>query len=94
MYSTALVFEETFAQTAFALLSCAVPGLSEFYSPVATISQPWGCAIPGAHLGSTARIQRDIRADVFAVVNCAVVGLSVFYSLVLRCSLVFFISWF
>jgi len=34
MYSTALVFEETFAKTAFAVVSCAVPGLSEFYSPV------------------------------------------------------------
>jgi len=34
MHSTALVFEETFAQAAFAVLSCAVPGLNEFYSPV------------------------------------------------------------
>jgi len=34
MYSTALIFEETFAQTVFAVVSCAVPGLSEFYSPV------------------------------------------------------------
>jgi len=32
--STALVFEETFAQTAFAVVNCAVAGLSEFYSPV------------------------------------------------------------
>jgi len=27
-------FEETFARTTFAVASCAVPGLSEFYSPV------------------------------------------------------------
>ena len=33
VYSTALVFEETFAQNAFAVVSCAVPGLSEFSSP-------------------------------------------------------------
>ena len=30
MYSTALVIDETFAKTAFAVVSCAVPGLSEF----------------------------------------------------------------
>ena len=41
-------------------------------------------------LGSTARIQRDIRLEtVFAVVNFAVVALNVFYSLVLACNLIF-----
>ena len=34
MHSTALVFDETFAITSFAIASCAVPGLSEFYYPV------------------------------------------------------------
>jgi len=29
-----LVFGETFAQNSFAVASCSVPGLSEFYSPV------------------------------------------------------------
>jgi len=64
-YSTALVFEEIFAKTAFAVVSCAVPGLSVFYSLDFSISLPWVCVIPGAHLGSTVRIQWDIRADDF-----------------------------
>ena len=34
-----LSYLETFAKTAFAVVSCAVPGLSEFYSPVASIWQ-------------------------------------------------------
>ena len=33
----ALVFEETFAQTAAAVVSRAVSRLSEFYSPVASV---------------------------------------------------------
>jgi len=66
MYSTALVFEEIFPQTGFAIVSCAVPGLSKFYSPVVSISQTRVHNIPGAHLlGSTARIQRDIRSECF-----------------------------
>jgi len=51
MYSTALVCEETFAKTTFAVVSCAVPGLIEFYSPVAFIWQQTSvCDIPGGHL--------------------------------------------
>ena len=53
MYSTALVFEETFAITAFAVVSCAVLRVKS-----------WVCAIAGAHfLGLVARNQRDISAD-------------------------------
>ena len=37
MCSTALLFEETFAKTAFAVVICAVTGLSELYSPVVSI---------------------------------------------------------
>ena len=37
VYSTALVFEEQFAQTAFAVVSRAVLGPSKFYSLVASI---------------------------------------------------------
>jgi len=44
---------------------------SEYISPlVVSIVHPWFCTIPGAHLGSTARIQRDIRADCFC--SCTV----------------------
>jgi len=49
-------------QRVSAVLTCAVPELGVFHSLVFSISQPWVCA----HLlGSTARIQRDIRADCF-----------------------------
>ena len=37
MYLTALVFEEAFAKTVFAVVSCAVRGLIEFHSPVVSI---------------------------------------------------------
>jgi len=53
-YSTALVFEETFAQVAFAIVSCAVSGLNEFYTLVSSIwqtllpSKP-GCATFQSH---------------------------------------------
>ena len=67
---------------AYTLGSCDLrcPGLSAFYSLVVSIPQPRVCTIPGAHLlGSTAHIQRNIRADCFcALVNCAAVGPSVF----------------
>jgi len=36
-YSTALVFEDAFTQSASAVVSCAVSGLSELNSPVASI---------------------------------------------------------
>jgi len=39
--STALVFEETLVQTAFAVVTCAVPGLSVFYSLVVSILHFW-----------------------------------------------------
>jgi len=53
-------------QLIFAVVICAVPGLSVFYSFVASILQSWVCTIRGVHLlGSTARIQRDIRSDCF-----------------------------
>ena len=85
MHSTALVFKETFAQTAFAVLGCVVPGLSEFYSPVCFYCQPWVCDWNVAHpQGSKTRNQQDIRAEpqiIFAILTCAVPGLSVFYSL-------------
>jgi len=48
-YSTALVFEETFAKTSFAVVSCAVPGRSEFYSPVCLWPLDLGCAPFQAH---------------------------------------------
>jgi len=52
-------------QRVSAVVTCAVVGLSVFYCLV-SIRQPWVCAIPGAQLlGSTAGIQRDIRADCF-----------------------------
>ena len=38
-YSTALVFEDAFTQSASAVVSCAVSGLSELNSPVASIWQ-------------------------------------------------------
>jgi len=70
----------------FALVSCAVPGLSEFYPLFVLVWQPWVCAIPGAHLqGTKIRNRQGIHAEPqtgFAVVACAVPGLSVFYSLV------------
>jgi len=47
MYLTAHVLEETLAQTAFAVVSRADPGMSEFYSPVASIWQTRVCDIPG-----------------------------------------------
>ena len=81
-----LVFEETFAKTVSAVVNCAVPGLSEFYSLFGLISQPQVCAIPVAHLqGSKTRNRQNIPAEpqtVFAVVTCAFPGLSVFYSIV------------
>ena len=58
MYSTALVI----AQTAFAVVICAVAELSVFYSPVVAVEQPWVCVIPGL-LVSTARIRRGNRAN-------------------------------
>jgi len=45
MFLTALVFENTFAQTAFAVVSCAVPVLSKFYSPVVSIWQTKVCVV-------------------------------------------------
>jgi len=73
-------------QTAFAIVSCAVPGLSEFYSLFVSSSQPWVCDISGEHLQSSkTRNLQDIRAvpqHLSAVVTCVVPGLSVFYSLV------------
>jgi len=55
-----------FPQTAFAVVSYAVPGLSVIHSLVVSIWQPWVCAIYGAHLlGSTACIQRGIYSDYF-----------------------------
>ena len=79
VYSTALVLEETFAQTAFAVVSRAYPGMSEFYSPVASIWQTRMCDIPGAHLqGSKTCNGRDIRAEpqlVSSLVTCALSGL-------------------
>ena len=49
-----------------AVVSCALPGLIEFYSPVASVWQTKVCAIRGAYLlGSTARMQKNIRADCF-----------------------------
>ena len=78
---------QTFAQTAFAVVSCAVPGLSEFYSPVASMLQIRVCDISGAHLqGSKTRNRQDIRAEpqlISAVASCAVPGLKVFYTLIL-----------
>jgi len=66
-----------------AVVSCTLPELIEFYSPVIHIGQTRVCAIRGTHiLASTARIEKDIRADCFADVTCAVVGVSVFHSLV------------
>jgi len=50
-------------QLVSAVAACAVPVLSEFYSLVVSIWQPWVFAIRGAQLRSTARIQRDIGAD-------------------------------
>ena len=37
MRSTAFIFEEIFAQTALAVVSCAVPGVSEFSPLFVTI---------------------------------------------------------
>jgi len=51
-------------QTAFPVVTCAVLGLSVFCSLV-SIWHPGLCAIPDAHLGSTARIAADIRVDCF-----------------------------
>ena len=60
-----LVTDKAEPQLIFAVVICAVPGLSAFYS-VASILQSWVCVIRGVHLlGSTARIQRDIRWDCF-----------------------------
>jgi len=82
----ALVFEETFAQTAAAVVSCAVSRLSEFYSPVASVWHTRVRDIPSAHLqGSKPCNCQDIRAEpqlISAVVTCAVSGLSVCYFLV------------
>jgi len=39
-----------FARTAFAVMSCAISGLSELYSPVAHIWPTRVCDIPGVHL--------------------------------------------
>jgi len=50
MYSTDIVFEETFAQTDFVVVSCAVRGLNECYSPVVSNWQTRVCDIPSAHL--------------------------------------------
>ena len=50
---------------------------TECISPlVVSIVHPWFCAFPGAHLGSTARIQRDISADCFCscTVRCCRAG--------------------
>jgi len=53
-------------QPVSAIVTCAVPGLSVFYSLVVSSLQPLVCVFRGAHLlGSTARIQRDIRSDCF-----------------------------
>ena len=69
-------------QIIFAVVTCAVPGLSVFYSLVVSIWKPCVCAIRCAHLlGSTARKERDIRADCFC--SCK-----------LRCCRVCFTPWF
>jgi len=89
--SAALVFEETFAQTVFVIVSSAVPGLSKFYSPVCLFVCLFLCTTLGVrHSRRTpAKLEhhnrQDIRAEpqfISAVVTCAVPGLSVFYSLV------------
>jgi len=49
MYSTALVFEETFAQTAFVVVSCAVPGLNNVTFLLFLSDKP-GCATFQAHI--------------------------------------------
>jgi len=55
-----------------AVVTCAVPGLSVFHSLVVSIWQHWVCAVRGARLmGSSARIQRDIRADCFLQLQTA-----------------------
>jgi len=52
--------------SAVPVTTCAIPGLGVFHSLVASIQQSCVCAVRGAHLlGSTARIQRDIRSDCF-----------------------------
>ena len=77
-----------------AIATCAVTGLSVFYSPVASIQQCWVCAIWVAHLGSTKRFsKRHSFRLFFAVAKCAVVGLSVFYCLVLTCNLIVLLLW-
>jgi len=64
VYSTVLVFEEKFAQTAFAVVSCADPVLSKFFPLFVSIFQPKVCDIPVAHLqGSTFRNRQNIRAE-------------------------------
>jgi len=72
--------------SAFALVNCSVPGLSEFSSPVVSLWQSRVCDIPSAHLQSWKTCNRqDIRAEpqsISANVTCSVPGLSVFYSLV------------
>ena len=83
-----LELEETFAQSAFEVVSRAYPGMSEFYSPVASIWQTRMCDIPGAHLqGSKTCNGQHIRAEpqlISSLVTCAVQGLSAFTPLLLR----------
>ena len=43
------MYSNTFVHTAFAVVSCAVPVLSAFYSPVVSILQTRVCDIPSAH---------------------------------------------
>ena len=77
-------------QPVSAIVTCAVPGLSVFYSLIVFISQPWACAVWGAHLlGSIARIQRDIREDCFWSCKLRCCWADCVYSLVLTCSLIF-----
>jgi len=84
VYSTALVFEKTLVQTAFAVVSCAVPELSEFYSPfcfqLATLGVRHFRRIP-AGLENSYSTRHSRRLQI-AVVTCADPGLSIFYSLV------------
>jgi len=86
MYSTTLVFEEIFVQTAFAVVSCAVPGLSGFYSIVCFHLTNQGVRYSRrTPAGIETRNRQDNRAEpqpVSADVTCAVPGLSAFYSLV------------
>ena len=58
MYSTALVLEETFSQTAFAVVSRTVPGMSEFTPLLLRSDQP-GCATFQAHTCRARKLEMD-----------------------------------